>query len=86
MMRSSSAGSWLGAGQAGKGGAVGSFFTPSGKTGTIFSATHLSVSGGVRPRWVGTLGQHLDEGEADPVGLHLERLLVTCATMAVRSA
>ena len=53
MRRSSSAGSYEGGVQAGNGSAVGSFFTPSGKTGTIFSATHFSASSGVRPRCVG---------------------------------
>ena len=35
------------------GSATSSFFTPSGKTGTICSLTHFSVSSGVMPRCVG---------------------------------
>ena len=52
-----------------------SFFTPSGKTGSIFSFTHFSDSTGRQLEVGRALGEDLDEGEALALDLEPERLL-----------
>ena len=54
-----------------RGSATTSFFTPSGKTGSIFSFTQCSVSSGVMPEMRRALGEDLDEREAPVLDLQL---------------